>query len=67
MNAPALSPQQEDALDPHLLENPARIVLLRGAECWRVEAGEVSVYAARMQGNAPLYNRMKICASAPAS
>jgi len=65
MNAPALSPQQEDALDPHLLENPARIVLLRGAECWRVEAGEVSVYAARMQGNAPLYNRMKICAFGP--
>lgn len=65
MPLPALTPQQEAALDPQPLDNRARIVLLRGDDCWRVEAGEVSVYAARMQGGAPLYNRMKICTFAP--
>jgi len=65
MPLPALTPQQEAALDPQPLDNRARIVLLRGDDCWRVEEGEVSVYAARMQGDTPLYNRAKICTFAP--
>ena len=62
---PPLTPQQSALLDLQPLDNPARIVLLHDAECYRVEAGEVSVYAARMRDGAPLYNRMKICTFAP--
>jgi len=65
MSASNITPQQGALLDLQPLRNPARIVLLNDTECYRVEEGEVSVYAARMQGDAPLYNRMKVCTFAP--
>lgn len=65
MPAATLTAQQSALLDARPLDNPARIVLLHSAACYRVESGEASVYAARMQGDAPLYNRMKICTVGP--
>ena len=67
MNAPPeLTPRQSELLNPRPSEHTGRIVLLGdSAQCYRVETGEVSVYAARMRGDTPLYSRRKVGAFGP--
>ncbi len=67
MNAPPeLTPRQSELLNRRPSEHTGRIVLLDdSAQCYRVEAGEVSVYAARMRGDTPLYSRRKVGAFGP--
>lgn len=59
---PNLTKEQSELLNMRPLKNAARIVPLQDSRrCYRVDEGEVSVYAARMRDDVPLYNREKIC------
>ncbi len=62
MTLPPLSQNQLDLLNLQPFDHSDRIVLLDDAStCYRVEEGEVGIYAARMHAGQPLYNRQKIC------